>query len=217
MTWIQQIFGQSVQTSHVMTIFLVCYLLGCFTTGYYLVRFRLGLDIRELESGNVGARNVGRTLGFQGFFITVLGDFGKGLFAVWMTRHYAPDDRMAALAMLAVVTGHIWPLQLGFRGGKGAATSLGALVWYDFHIAMVFVALFAVLYFVFRRVTFTGLAAFALLPLAVAFLDPEPFKPVVMTILAGLILAAHWKNLLEGFTLFAARRHAQSKPGQSNK
>ncbi len=82
---------------------------------------------------------------------------------------------------------------------------------------MVFVALFAVLYFVFRRVTFTGLVAFALLPLAVAFLDPEPFKPVVMTILAGMILVAHWKNLLEGFTLFAARRHAQSKPDQSIK
>ncbi len=125
MTWIQQIFGQSVPTSHVTSIFLGGYILGCLTTGYYLVRFRLGLDIRTMESGSVGARNVGRVLGMPGFVITLLGDFAKGLLAAGMTRYFTHDDRLTGLAMLAVVMGHIWPLQLGLRGGKGVATSLG--------------------------------------------------------------------------------------------
>src|SRR5205814_6775520 len=103
------------------------YLLGCFAAGYYLVRMRLGEDLRELGSGSVGARNVGRVLGKTGFLLTLLGDFGKGAFAVWAARHFTTNDHAVALAMICVVAGHIWPLQLRFRGGKGMATSLGAL------------------------------------------------------------------------------------------
>src|SRR5690349_6557102 len=113
MTWIQQIFGESVQLSHVLSIFLGSYILGCFTAGYYFVRWRPGRDIRDSGSGNVGAKNVGRTLGASGFFITLLIDFGKGTLAVWATRHFFDDYRLMGLAMLGVVLGHIWPLQLG--------------------------------------------------------------------------------------------------------
>lgn len=217
MTWIQQIFGQSVPTSHVTSIFLGCYILGCLTTGYYLVRFRLGRDIRAMESGSVGARNVGRVLGMPGFFITLLGDFSKGLLAVAMTRYFTQDDRLTGLAMLAVVMGHIWPLQLGLRGGKGVATSLGALAVYDFYIALAFVTLFAGLYFVFRRTTLAGLTAFAFLPLAAVFMDAGLSRAIVMSILAGMILIAHWRNLLEEFSVFATHRHGQPKIGPSTK
>ena len=217
MTWIQQIFGQSVPASHVTSIFLGCYILGCLTTGYYLVRFRLGLDIRSMESGSVGARNVGRVLGAPGFFITLLGDFGKGLLAVATTRYFTHDDRLMGLAMLAVVMGHIWPLQLGLRGGKGVATSLGALAVYDFYLALAFVALFAGLFFVFRRTTLAGLMAFAFLPLAAVFMDAGLSRSIVMSILAGMILIAHWRNLLEEFSVFATHRHGQPKTGPSTK
>jgi len=217
MTWIQQIFGQSVPTSHVTSIFLGGYILGCLTTGYYLVRFRLGLDIRTMESGSVGARNVGRVLGTPGFFITLLGDFAKGLLAAGMTRYFTHDDRLTGLAMLAVVMGHIWPLQLGLRGGKGVATSLGALAVYDFYLSLAFVALFAGLFFVFRRTTLAGLTAFAFLPLAAVFMDAGLSRSIVMSILAGMILIAHWRNLLGEFSVLAMHRHGQPKTGPSIK
>ena len=105
-------------------IALGAYALGCFTTGYYLVRMWTGQDLRELGSGNVGAKNVGRVLGKTGFFLTLLADFGKGAFTIWAARHFTTDPRAVAVAALAVVAGHIWPVQLLFRGGKGMATSL---------------------------------------------------------------------------------------------
>src|SRR5205823_2574598 len=136
MPWIEQL--QSANWSQASFIALGAYILGCFTTGYYLVRLCRGADIRELGSGNVGAKNVGRTLGWIGFAMTLLGDLAKGAFVVWAARYLAKDDRLVLLAMLAVVAGHVWPVQLRFRGGKGMATTLGALLIYDHHLAIAF-------------------------------------------------------------------------------
>src|SRR5213082_212511 len=116
-------------------VMLLGYALGCFTSGYYLVRWRTGDDIRWLGSGSVGATNVGRVLGRPGFFLTVLCDFFKGLFAVWLARYFQLNPTGTVLAMVAVAIGHIWPAQLWFHGGKGVATSLGALLMFDYSIA----------------------------------------------------------------------------------
>jgi glycerol-3-phosphate acyltransferase PlsY len=217
MTWIQQIFGESVQLSHVLSIFLGCYILGCFTTGYYLVRWHLGQDVRETGSGNVGAKNVGRLLGAYGFIITLLGDFAKGVLAVWVTRHFFDDYRLMGFAMLSVTMGHIWPLQLGLRGGKGVATSLGAMAIYDFHLALAFAAITIGLFVFLRRITLSGLLAFALLPLAVTFMEPRALRAVVLSLLAGMILLSHRKNLLEEFTGYSERRAARTKDNPSTK
>jgi acyl phosphate:glycerol-3-phosphate acyltransferase len=216
MTWMQDIFGPSAQPGYVTSILLGGYIAGCLTTGYYLVRLRLHQDIRELGSGSVGARNAGRVLGIPGFLVTLAGDFAKGLLAVWLTWHFTNDDRLAALAMLAVVLGHIWPLQLGFRGGKGVATSLGALAVYDPHLCLAFLILVVLLIGVFWRSTPAGLLAFALLPVAAKFMDRDPVEVTAISILAGMILIAHWRNLLEEFTLLA-RRHGEPKPDESLK
>lgn len=217
MTWIQQIFGESVQLSHVLSIFFGCYILGCFTTGYYLVRWHLGQDVREAGSGNVGAKNVGRILGAYGFTITLLGDFAKGVLAVWVTRHFFDDYRLMGFAMLSVTMGHIWPLQLGFRGGKGVATSLGAMAIYDFHLALAFAALTIGLFILSHRMTLSGLLAFALLPLAVTFMEPRALRAVVVSLLAGMILLSHRKNLLEEITGYSERRAERAKENPSTK
>src|ERR1700722_7702039 len=217
MTWIQQIFGESVQLSQVLSIFCGCYILGCFTTGYYLVRWRLGQDVREMGSGNVGAKNVGRVLGTYGFVITLLGDFAKGTLAVWATRHFFDDYRLMGFAMLSVTMGHIWPLQLGLRGGKGVATSLRARAIYDFHLALAFAAIAVGLFVFVRRVPLSGLLAFALLPLAVTFMEPRALRAVVVSLLAGMILLSHRKNLLEEFTGYVERRAARVKDHTSTK
>src|ERR1041385_2866202 len=109
MVWIDNL--RSANWNQAGGVCLFAYIVGCFTSGYYLVRWLAEKDIRLIGSGSVGARNVGRVLGKPGFLLTLLFDFGKGAFVVWVVRHYTPDDRLALLAMLAVVAGHIWPAQ----------------------------------------------------------------------------------------------------------
>src|SRR5881296_2553351 len=140
MSWMQQL--RSANGNQATCIFLAAYLLGCFATGYYLVRMRTGRDLRELGSGSVGARNAGRVLGWMGFVVTLLGDFSKGVLAVWATTHFTTDDRLVLLSVIAVMVGHVWPAQLRFHGGKGIATSLGALLVYDYRMALIFAVLF---------------------------------------------------------------------------
>ena len=137
MSFIQQIFGPSVPPAQISAALSAGYLLGCLTLGYYLVRWQTGQDIRQTGSGSVGAKNVGRVLGVGGFMLTVLADLAKGALAVWLVSHYLADERLAALAMLAVVMGHIWPAQLGFHGGKGVATAFGAMLVYDPRMALI--------------------------------------------------------------------------------
>ncbi|HEX4644233.1 MAG TPA: glycerol-3-phosphate acyltransferase [Verrucomicrobiae bacterium] len=209
MSFIQQIFGPSVPPAQISAVLSAGYLLGCLTLGYYLVRWQSGQDIRQAGSGSVGAKNVGRVLGVGGFILTLLADFAKGMLAVWLAAHYLADERLAALAMLAVVTGHIWPAQLGFHGGKGVATALGAMLVYDPRMALIFAGLAAGALILTRRGVLSGLAAFAFLPLAALFRDQGPFSVTPYSLLAGMILFAHRKNLAEEISHFASRRRVE--------
>jgi len=209
MPWIEQL--QSANWSQASYIALSAYLLGCFTTGYYLVRMRTGQDIRELGSGSVGAKNVGRILGWRGFLTTVLGDICKGIFAVWVAHHFTQDDRVLALAMVAVVVGHIWPAQLWFHGGKGIATSLGALLIYDYHLIVAFLILFVSFFAVLRKTVLPGIFAIGCLPLVSMYLAHEPAKVVAVSFVAGLVFITHRKNLLEETFAFAERRKLHAK------
>ncbi len=188
------------------------YAVGCFATGYYLVRARTQQDIRELGSGSIGARNVGRVLGRSGFFLTLLGDFSKGALAVLAARHFSSNDLFAAVAMLFVVIGHIWPVALSFRGGKGIATSLGALAVFDFQLALTYAAAFAVGLACVRRTTVPGLVAYLVLPFVSYWLHHNHFEATTFATLAALVIFAHRQNLLEEFPALAARRGLTAKP-----
>jgi glycerol-3-phosphate acyltransferase PlsY len=203
---------QSANWSQASSIALGAYGLGCITTGYYLVLLWKGVDVREMGSGNVGARNVGRILGWPGFLLTVLGDIGKGAFAVWAARHFTTDERIVGLALLAVVMGHLWPVQLLFRGGKGIATSLGGLLIYDHYLTTGFVILFAAAFALLRRTVLPGLFAFVCLPLVSLYhYRDDHGKAVAISILAGLIVISHRKNLVEEFYHFVERRNIEPK------
>lgn len=216
MAWIEQL--QSANWVDAGRIGLGAYLLGCCTTGYYLVRWRTGQDIRELGSGSVGARNVSRILGAPGFILTVSGDFAKGVLAIWAARHFTAELRLVALAMLAVVAGHIWPAQLRFRGGKGMATSLGALCVFDFHLALAFTLLFGIGFVLVRKTILPGLFALVCLPFVSAYLGRNPAVPAYepanvfsVSILASMVLVAHRKNLTEEILHFFERRNLRPK------
>jgi len=210
MPWIEQL--QSANWRQGSFILLGAYLLGCFTTGYYLVRWRKGQDIRSLGSCNVGAKNVGRLLGWPGFVLTSAGDSIKGALAVWLARFFSNDDTFAGLALLAVVAGHVWPAQLRFHGGKGVVTSLGALVIFDFRLAAAFALLFVLTLAVLRKSVLAGLVAFAALPLASLCLDRPPATIMIASLMAALILITHRKNLLAELWPFLPRPNLKNQP-----
>ncbi|HVU34328.1 MAG TPA: glycerol-3-phosphate acyltransferase [Opitutaceae bacterium] len=110
-----------------MLALVVCvsYALGCFAPGWLLVRRRTGADLRDTGSGGTGATNAARVLGGGGFLIVLLLDAGKAVLALALARWLLPDDPWSAVALPAVVAGHIWPAPLRFRGGRGAGPFLG--------------------------------------------------------------------------------------------
>ena len=194
-------------TGKEMVVILACYGLGCFTSGYYWVRWRTGRDIRQQGSGNVGARNVGRFLGPWGFAITFLLDLAKGALAVALARYFGLGADALVAAVVAVVVGHNWPIQLRFRGGKGISTSLGALLAYDGYLVLVLVSLFLPVLALLRHFTISGLLAFALAPVVVFLCGLGNVEVAAISFLAILILLSHRKNIREEFArVFLDRR-----------
>jgi len=108
---------------------LAAYLLGSIPTGYLVARSRRNVDILQAGSGRTGAANVLRTLGWKAALVVFLGDFAKGMAAVAVARVLTSGDPVAdVVAALMAVTGHTFSIYLGFKGGRGVATGLGALV-----------------------------------------------------------------------------------------
>jgi len=183
----------------------VAYLLGCFTTGYYLVRLLTGQDIRATASGNLGSRNVGRLLGTKGFVLTFIGDAGKGLLAVWLARHLSPAPWLPCATLLAAVAGHIWPVQLGLRGGKGFATFAGGMILLKPLVLLAGLGLCIMAYPFLRGTTKTGLVALACSPLFLVLEDLYRETPSLSAetglycLLVVVVLFAHRANIRKEF------------------
>ncbi|GFO56020.1 acyl-phosphate glycerol 3-phosphate acyltransferase [Geomonas sp. Red276] len=182
-------------------LLLGSYLVGCFTFGYYLVICLTGHDIRELASGNVGSRNVGRVLGAKGFILTLAGDAGKGILAVWLARHFFIEPWAGHLALIGATCGHIWPVQLRFRGGKGLATLAGGLALLQPALFVASLALCGLLYPLLKGTTRTGLIALALSPLLLIAMAKSGMvtsasgESALYALLAAIVLFAHRSNI----------------------
>jgi glycerol-3-phosphate acyltransferase PlsY len=175
------------------------YLAGSICFGYYLVRFRTGKDVRNYGSGNPGARNVGRFLGPVGFFLTLVGDAGKGAAAVALASYLGLSTIWTLAAIVAVIAGHLWPIQLQFRGGKGFATAIGAFLVFDYQLAFITAGIAVIAMLVLRRTTLGGLAAMVLAPIAVYFAGYPAEVIAGATVVSGLVLFGHRSNLREAF------------------
>jgi glycerol-3-phosphate acyltransferase PlsY len=178
-----------------LTWIVTSYFLGCFTAGYYWTRWRTGKDIRALGSGNVGARNVGRVIGRSGFLITFLLDFAKGVLAVAGATYFKLGPEAMIATMFAVAAGHNWPVQLHFKGGKGIAVSLGALLAYDPFIVLCLVVIFVPVFAMIRLFTLSGMLAFTLAPLGGFLCGLEKEGVAAVSILAVLALVTHRRNI----------------------
>ena len=111
-----------------LVLIVLAYLLGSISFGLLIARVYGGADLRRSGSGNIGATNVARTVGKAAGILTLLGDGAKGLVAVYLAQRWGHGPMLPAVAALAAVLGHMFPLYHGFRGGKGVATALGVLL-----------------------------------------------------------------------------------------
>jgi glycerol-3-phosphate acyltransferase PlsY len=189
--------------SRLFIIAVASYLLGSIPFGYLLVRIFRGEDVRRAGSGNIGATNVARKSPILGVLTLIL-DAAKGYAAVQLAltfSHFGEYDprlyRMMAASGLLAVVGHMFPVWLGFRGGKGVATALGSFLCFDFFAVAIAIIIFVVLVLVSRRISFGSIVAAALFPVIAWFVGPSPDAGVILLIAATavLIIARHHQNI----------------------
>jgi glycerol-3-phosphate acyltransferase PlsY len=176
---------------------VTAYLLGSIPFGYLIVRWQKGIDVRQTGSRSIGATNVMRNLGIAGFVATFLLDCGKGFGAVMLASRLTENAaRWIAAAAVAAIAGHIFPIWLGFRGGKGVATGVGVFVALA-PIPMGLVLLFfAVLVAIWRYVSLGSMVATASFPVLVYLVNRSP-TPIIVgaACAAALIIGSHHANI----------------------
>jgi acyl phosphate:glycerol-3-phosphate acyltransferase len=176
---------------------LIAYLLGSIPFGYLIVRWQRGIDVRQTGSRSIGATNVMRNLGISGFIATFVLDCGKGLAAVMLASRLTENDaRWVAAAAVAAVAGHVFPIWLGFRGGKGVATGVGVFaVLAPIPMALVLV-FFALLVAIWRLISLGSIVATASFPILM-YLVNKPPTPIVIGAAgaAALIIVSHRANI----------------------
>ena len=192
-----------VPTHPYLVVILGSYLLGSIPFGLILVRVFRGEDVRASGSGNIGATNVARKSPVLGV-ATLLLDAAKGLAAVILARIFfgsANAKLIMTVAALCAVLGHMFPIWLKFRGGKGVATSLGSFVLLTPKSILCMIAVFLVVVAALRYVSLGSLLAAALFPLLVLSLHEysEPPQLVLVLIASLLILIKHRKNIARLF------------------
>jgi glycerol-3-phosphate acyltransferase PlsY len=172
--------------------FAVGYALGSIPFAYLVTRlFGLG-DIRNVGSGNVGTTNVLRTGNKLAAALTLVGDVGKGIVAVLIAKEFGDWPAMAAA--LGAFVGHIFPVWLSFKGGKGVATYLGILAALNLPVALITAATWIITALVARISSLSALVAAALSPLYMLLIGPAAYA-IGAAILAALIFVTHRENI----------------------
>jgi glycerol-3-phosphate acyltransferase PlsY len=186
---------------------LLGYLIGSIPFGYLIVRLRLGADIRETGSGGTGATNVSRSAGKAAGLMTLLLDAAKGVAAVLLAKFVAHETFISSqwvvsAAAVAALLGHIFPVWLRFRGGKGVATGAGAMAVVSPVAAMIAAGAFLLTVLLTRYVSLGSIVAAATLPLAVLISSAITGRSIDGATLAlgitgaVLIIWAHRSNIL---------------------
>ena len=168
------------------------YLLGSIPFGLLLTRLAGLGDIRQIGSGNIGATNVLRTGSKSAAALTLLLDLAKGWAAVIVAKSWGADA--ALVAAVGVIVGHMYPIWLGFRGGKGAATALGVLLALAWPVALAAALVWLVPALIFRYSSLAALAAAVGSAVLAPLLVDGPTAAVIAGI-ALLIILRHHANI----------------------
>lgn len=192
-----------------LVAFLFGYLLGSIPFGLVLTRLAGGPDLRAIGSGNIGATNVLRTGRRDLAALTLLLDLLKGTLAV-LAAGYWGGESLAVVAALGAFSGHVFPVWLKFKGGKGVATFLGCLLGLAWPAALAFAAVWLAAAFATRYSSAAALAASALTPLVLFGLGRTE-AAIAFALLAVILWAKHSPNL----SRLAAGTETKIKLGRS--
>lgn len=171
------------------------YLAGSIPFGFLIARVSKGVDVRQVGSGNIGATNVLRVVGSGAGALTLALDALKGWAPVALSRFLGAPESLVATVGLAAFLGHLYPLFLGFRGGKGVATALGVLLALFAKIALLIVGVWLLVAAIFRYSSLAALITCIASPLLVWALDGRPPYVGLTIIICGFILIRHRENL----------------------
>jgi glycerol-3-phosphate acyltransferase PlsY len=173
----------------------IAYLLGSVPFGLLVARLQGNVDLRRVGSGNIGATNVLRAVGKGAAAVTLLGDIGKGAAAVAMARGLGASSGVVAAVALGAVLGHLFPLFLGFRGGKGVATTLGVVLAAMPAVGGLLLVVWLLVATVWRYSSLAALAAAASLPGLVWLLDGRGAMLLLGGVLTLLLFWRHRENI----------------------
>lgn len=171
------------------------YLAGSIPFGLLIAKVSKGVDVRHVGSGNIGATNVFRVVGSGAGAITLALDALKGWAPVVLSQRLGAPEMLVATVGLAAFLGHLYPLFLGFRGGKGVATALGVMLALFAKIALLIVGVWLLIAALFRYSSLAALVTSIASPVLVWILDGRPPYVGLTIIICGFILIRHRDNL----------------------
>jgi len=177
-----------------LLLIVSAYLLGSVPSGYVLGKLA-GVDVRKAGSGNVGATNVARVVGKRQGIMTLLFDVAKGFLPVLFAQSMHLDSSIVALTGVAAFVGHLYPIFLRFKGGKGVATALGVFVAVAPLGTMILFVVFAAVFAASRIVSLSSMVAAACAPVVLWSLSYTTSAVVMSSFIAVMIVWRHRGNI----------------------
>ena len=178
-----------------LSIIAIGYLLGSTPSGYLAGRWLKGIDLRDCGSGSTGATNVLRNVGKGPALVVFLLDVGKGALAVLLAKHFGLSDWVQVMAGLAALAGHIWPVWLGWKGGKAVATGLGMFLGLAWPVGLACFGLFMAVISIFRIVSLSSVVAAIGLPLLMLLARQSAAYISVSLVASLMVLWRHRSNI----------------------
>lgn len=180
--------------------FVGAYLIGSIPSGLIAVKLLGGIDPRKVGSGNIGATNVNRTSGKAAGILTLIGDALKGALPVYVVLALTPEIMIASITALAAFLGHLFPIYLKFKGGKGVATALGIMLVISPIAIGISVLVFIVVVLITRYVSIGSICAAIAMPITLSIIikdrvDSE-YYILLTAVIAVLIILKHHANIL---------------------
>ena len=184
----------------VVLILISSYLIGCVNSSIVVTKIlKINKDIRELGSGNAGFTNALRTLGKKTAILTFIGDFSKGVLAVWISvliLNLINNNNLYLLYLSSFmcVLGHIYPCFFNFRGGKGILTAWASTLLIDFRVFLVLISVFLILFLFSKIISLGSVAAAISYPISVYFMGYYSLVPFVISLITSLIVIFKHKD-----------------------
>jgi len=178
-------------------ILITAYFIGCFNTGYYLTRILTRKDIRAVGSSATGATNVSRILGKKGFAITFTGDVLKVVAIILIAKYFTDNIFVIYGVIFLTFLGHIFPIQLKFKGGKGISVLLGGLLMINYFYILFLIAGLIIPYIITKNFTISGLMSLLILPVVIYFFNKNIYDMIFISVINIFVLFTHRKNIYD--------------------